>query len=142
MTLCPLQEAIEQKLFPTPSVLQEALAQYDEEVPPDEGAVGPAPSLQQSTHMQEYSEEGVVEALTLVRAKGFDLGSRVRAVAKGEESGESVFTVSSTSQTSVQLTSVKSDNEAGVRQWVDVQHFLTAYVLAEEPDGEQAPYCF
>ena len=106
--------------------------------------MGPTPSLQQSTRMQEYTEEGVVEALTLVRAKGFDLGSRVYAVAEGEESGESVFAVSSTSQTSVQLTSVKSDNEAGVRLWVDGQHFLTAYkyVLAEEPVREQAPYCF
>ena len=67
----------------------------------------------------------------------------MRALAEGEESGESVFALARTSHTQVQLALAKSDKAAGVCRWVDVEHFLTRYVLAEKADvPEKAPYCF
>ena len=81
--------------------------------------------------MQEYSEEGVVEALTIVRAKGFDLNSRVQL--EDKECVEGVFTLVSTTQTSVLL-----EPDSGEGKRLDVQKFLADYVLAVEPALEKA----
>ena len=134
------QEAVDSKLFSIPIELEQALAGFPIEQASAESSAQPAHSMS-SKRMQEYSSEGVVEALTLVRAKGFDLGSRVQvavaedAVAEAEDAEDAgcVFTLVNTTQTSVLL-----EAEAGESKRLEVQEFLDTFVLAEEVLVEKA----